>query len=807
MRILILFFVIALISAQINMPCVTNDTCQNVNAPCTNTNCVCDPQTLTCKLALGSPCTTTMNNCQTGSVCSEGICLALDGQSCEEGLCLTGGTCLQGICRAMPGFAWDPVTQTYLPCDPICETCFAPNNSLACLTCVDSDKQAIGGACVCLEGAADVTGQCLPCDVTCLTCAVPQTPYGCTACIVDTLTLVSGVCFCPDGMAFNNMTLACESCDPSCATCSIPGNPLFCTSCNVGTLVNGNCTTNPGNNTQCPNGTAPDANGICLPCDISCVTCLVPGNPNRCTSCTPDKRLVGGMCVPYKVKYKKFKRPPTCCPALMASINGVCKCIRGYVGDSLSPSTSDTFCLPCDPSCLTCFEAENPQACTSCFKGMFLIDGVCSMTPFEPPSIDCSPVCTNCTVANDPLQCTGCVLGNSQLENGICFCPAGNFNLSNLCVSPCDFPCAECFINDSSICTACPPDLLALGGTCVCPNGTALSSLGDCAPCNVSCSECALPDDPFACTNCTDPSATLTNGQCICPDPIMFINETGFCQCPEGQVDVGGICQFSLCPPGTFPNNGGCEECTLPNCANCSSLTVCTDCDPGFFLLGGRCIRCPTNCLTCDSATVCTLCAPGFNLVNGKCVKACPACCLTCTYDAQGNPVCTSCLNSFVFTNGKCSACSVGIPYCANCRNCVCTRCQTGFFLQSPTQCTACNVALPGCLICNGPDVCLQCESGYVLDPATRTCFFQNPGPGDCPEGTFMNKMGQCSPCFYNCKNCIGAGMNMCTECFPNAVLYPEAGTNAGRCVCQSNFYFDRNQRRCIPSTVAKPSK
>jgi len=815
MKLHILLLALALASAQINQRCTTNETCYNKASPCTNTNCICDPLTLTCRLALGLECRQGTNYCQTGTTCSGGRCLALDGQHCEDGLCIEGGDCILGVCRATPGLAWDPVKQIYSPCDPICDTCLSPGNPLSCLTCADSDKLAIGGACVCIEGAANNNGVCLPCDPSCLTCAVPGSPFGCTSCSNDLMTLISGICFCPEGMAWNNRTLTCDYCDLSCLTCSIPKDPTACTSCAIGTLINGNCTTEDQTPIDCPDGSAHNDQGVCQSCHYSCQTCLVPNNPNRCTSCTRDKRLVGGMCVPFEVKYKKYKRPPSKCPHLMASINGVCKCIRGYVGDSLTASTSDTYCLPCDYSCLTCYESNNPNACTSCYRGMYLHNGRCSLSLFpQPPTLQCSPVCLNCTRANDPHQCTSCAMTNSLQRNGLCYCPAGNYNFSKTCVEPCDYPCLECFINDSSICTACPTNLLPLGGTCLCPNGTALASEGECASCHVSCATCIEPDNPNACSSCVDPRATLVNGMCLCPDTLMIYNNEGLCECPEGLREINGVCIFQLCPPGTVLVNDQCVPCNIPNCVQCSSLTNCTECAAGYYLLNGRCIRCPTECLTCSSGTTCTSCNVGYTLVNGKCMRECPSCCTSCTYSPTGNPICTSCINSFVYINGICASCSDGISHCINCRNCACTRCRPGYYLHNATSCLSCESAIPNCEICNGPNICLKCSDGYQYEASVRACVLQTtppnpepePEPGDCPEGLYKNKLGMCVTCYFNCKTCIGGGMNMCTSCYPNSILYPEVGVTWGRCVCRGGYWFDKSQRSCV-STAATTSK
>jgi proprotein convertase subtilisin/kexin type 5 len=586
-------------------------------------------------------------------------------------------------------------------------------------------------------------------------------------------------------------------------------------------LVNGNCITGEPETepVECPYGMAPNKNNVCRPCHYTCRTCLTPLHPNRCSSCSRGKRLVGGTCVPFKVRYKKFKRPQPHCPELMASINGVCKCIRGYVGNSLSPSASDTYCLPCDPSCLTCYKANNPNACTSCYRWMYPLNGRCLPKPPTPnPIFTCSPVCESCAAENDPEQCTSCTMANSLLTQGKCYCPAGTYNLSNTCVESCAFPCTECFINDNAICTACPEGLIPLGGACVCPNSTAMSPIMPldvlrssddqlrCLPCDISCTTCSEPENPLACTECNDPRATLTNGECLCPDAQMEYNAEGLCECPLGTTDNNGACLGIPCPPGTFPNGNICAPCEIPNCIVCESLEECAECEVGYYLSEGICFQCPVNCVACVGPDECEVCEEGFELVDGQCVESCPPCCLTCTFDTRG-PTCTSCINNYVFTNGQCATCSEGIPNCANCRNCVCTRCEAGYYLLNATLCRSCSLAIPFCRICNGPDTCLQCEDGYYFDATLRRCM-QSVAPLtslECPEGTYRSKRGDCYDCYFNCKNCIGPGQSMCTECYPNSILYPELGFTWGRCICRGGFWFDRDRKCCRTSTSPKP--
>lgn len=59
------------------------------------------------------------------------------------------------------------------------------------------------------------------------------------------------------------------------------------------------------------------------------------------------------------------------------------------------------------------------------------------------------------------------------------------------------------------------------------------------------------------------------------------------------------------------------------NCSSCSSSSVCTTCDSGYYLSSGSCISCPSNA-TCSGTSVFT-CNSGYTKLNGACVKDTPS--------------------------------------------------------------------------------------------------------------------------------------------------------------------------------------
>ncbi len=808
--IILLALYIAVRGQSLNSVCTSDTDCINGTSPCTNSNCICDPLILRCRLALDVACTNG-NQCNTNTICSNHVCRAPDSKPCSADTdCLTNGVCLSGFCRASLGYAWDIVNNVYAACHSSCATCFRPADNTSCLNCTDAAKYAFAGLCVCTEGAADSTGTCQACDSTCATCALPASPFACTSCPLSSMTLISGICFCPAGTAWDSATLSCESCDSSCLTCSRPGSASYCTSCTVGAPLNGVC----GGTTTCTDGTAPGDTG-CEACDSSCKTCLAPADPNRCTGCCSGYTLIGGSCM---LGHTHTPRCKMCSSKLMIEINGICKCKQGYIGDSTDVSVSDTYCLPCDSSCQTCYAANNPNACTSCTCGLFLTaSGTCSTSSGGSTNVTgCASDCKSCIVAGDATECLSCLATGATQLNGFCYCPSNFYSTGGACVSPCQAPCAECYIHDPYICTACSNGMVPLGGTCLCPNGTALAVNGSCLACDISCATCANATSPAACLTCTDTRIVPDNGLCVCPGLMVINSTTGICECPSGYTELDMTCFISSCGPGTFYNGTDCVSCGMTGCLNCTSATVCNECQPGYFLNSNNvCIACPTNCPTCSSATVCTSCVPGYNLNSaGACVKACPACCPTCSYSSTGVVTCLTCLRGFAFKGSQCLACSVGIPNCISCIGCGCVRCRPGYYKNAAGQCVSCASAIPNCQLCVNASLCYQCTPPYFFNVTTKSCSLTSPTPvppsppcpvKPCPEGSYRGKDGKCYRCHCSCQSCSGSGNYGCTKCGPNAA-FKRWGTGGGMCVCATGYSLDSSRRGCYrQSTMSKP--
>ena len=75
-------------------------------------------------------------------------------------------------------------------------------------------------------------------------------------------------------------------------------------------------------------------------------------------------------------------------------------------------------------------------------------------------------------------------------------------------------------------------------------------------------------------------------------------------------------------------DSGECLSCFIENCITCISDSQCSECAPGFYLVGGVCVACTavdhcTGEVTCtsDSDSQCSECAEGFVIaIDGTCV-------------------------------------------------------------------------------------------------------------------------------------------------------------------------------------------
>lgn len=229
--------------------------------------------------------------------------------------------------------------------------------------------------------------------------------------------------------------------------------------------------------------------------------------------------------------------------------------------------------------------------------------------------------------------------------------------------------------------------------------------------------------------------------------------------CPYACLNCTNITTCSLCSPGYSLLNG---SCTINPCdSGCSLCTInktCIQCDAYSTLtINNTCISsCAiANCARClNGSSFCELCNEGFSVYswNRKCIAS-PILHCVAAYDfSQQEFLCSSCAHGFVPTSDG-LAC---VPMCsvADCLNCpnstVCLACRSGFrFSANQTSCVLNTCLVSNCLLCSSNGTCTKCFSNFTLSN------------GSCVSLT-------CS--LSNCQICKPNSMN-CDVCASNYLL------------------------------------
>ena len=164
-----------------------------------------------------------------------------------------------------------------------------------------------------------------------------------------------------------------------------------------------------------------------------------------------------------------------------------------------------------------------------------------------------------------------------------------------------------------------------------------------------------------------------------------------------------------LCPAGTYYNatNAMCKDCFY-TCKTCSGYPACTDCNStdNRYLNGTSCLpnagyfdngtayapACTPHCIDCTNLTVCISCDPGY-IINGSslCESVCMQGCTIC----PNMSVCTVCdtANGYYLVGSVCQYCNSTIDNFINMTNLQCESCNL-------TGCTDCG-SLTSCSTCN----------------------------------------------------------------------------------------------------------
>ena len=532
----------------------------------------------------------------------------------------------------------------------------------------------------------------------------------------------------------------------------------LCLTCYPGyDLVNGNCEFSPSNNatpsdagcktwvngscTECSKNWVFDNNGVCVAVNSDCRTHDTSG---ACTGCYKGYDLSNGACV--------FSPSNNQVPTMIGCKiwnwdNQTClECSAFWFFDS------NGVCMQVSDLCAS---NDANGACTSCYSGFTLNNGICEVTPRQPVSdAGCKTfvngACTECSAnfvfdSSNVCRAVSDQCKTHDLSNGWCTsCYQGydltevlaadnsvvdvtcNFSPSNT-AAPADLGC-KTWVNGS--CSECSPNWVFVNGVCqavsdLCKSFDAAN--GQCLSCYVgydlvngvcelSPSNTAAPSD-LGCK-------TWVNGTCTQCSLRWVFNNNNVC------VPVSDLCrtheglQCTACYTGFVLNNGVCDldpfNTQVPTDAGCSNWDwanqICISCSPFWvFNANGVCVPVDTLCKTYDNATgLCLSCWKGYNLNadTGACDRAPNQAvtdkgCSEWNWDAQ---TCLRCGPYWWNNNGACQAVS---PFCKtyDSNNGQCQSCFTGYNLSNG-ECVLAPENLCKTEDANG---CTTCYNGYVL--------------------------------------------------------------------------------------------
>ncbi|CAD8177777.1 unnamed protein product [Paramecium octaurelia] len=706
------------------------------------------------------------------------------------------GTTFQCLCKDSHYYS-DPLFLECQPCHLTCKTCNGTNQT-NCLTCDTNYRQLVISKCDCYSGYYSTGSlQCSQCHYTCLSC-FSSDEESCITCASDkNRVMKANKCICMNNtMQTSNTDSMCENCSYRCSSCTIkpencttcpdsserdlgtdnscqcpafyydqPGNPICikchstcqtcqgsqsnqCTSCNLLSKrelsSNGEC--------KCQNSYFDTGIQECQICSSDCLNCTI--TPTNCTSCKPDRYLVGNSCL--------------CKTKLQGS----------YLTTYLVPLKNR--CQSCHYSCLSCSGPLINQ-CVSCLNSesriLVATSCVCVENTFDisiPNCQKCDYRCQGCTI--QPTLCKACPSLSLRVfnpSNSSCNCPSEYYDDGvNIVCQKCDYSCLTCEIT-STRCDSCQVNSFrtynALLFSCPCNDYYYDSGISICKQCHYSCSLCnAFGAD--SCISC-QPQATS----------FRILNEK-VCQCQPGYYDDG------------FSSN--CQKC-LYKCQNCitsqSNCTSCVQtrhlyqnqclCDTGYYDSGqSNCSKCDSNCYNCNyNSKLCTECDSNslkiLNTNNNTCY------CQPGTTEI--NELCQYC-------DVNCQTCSNSITNCTSCgilkllinSECICIN---GTYLSNlDNKCYTCNST---CETCGGQATfCLSCSSdkNRILNDKNRTCI--------CMAGYYEDVVNNsCLQCDQTCLTCFGNSSN-CTECDSSLNL---TINQQNRCVCKSGYFFNLIAQQC----------
>jgi hypothetical protein len=217
-----------------------------------------------------------------------------------------------------------------------------------------------------------------------------------------------------------------------------------------------------------------------------------------------------------------------------------------------------------------------------------------------------------------------------------------------------------------------------------------------------------------------------------------------------------------------------------------SNLTdgTCLSCFPGYSINAGSCTVAfqDPNCQRWDSArSACTQCSTRFFIdTTGRCRQVNPL----CRTSDPNNGACLSCYPGYIIAGPNCvvGGASNSDVNCQNITSGLCTRCYSGFFLDSSNRCRQNNPLCRTSDLTNGN--CLTCFPGYALTAGNCTISASSTSSADT-NCRSTDQSGVCTACFggffltpgMNCQRMdplcrsYTATSNGCASCYDGYVI------------------------------------
>ena len=263
-----------------------------------------------------------------------------------------------------------------------------------------------------------------------------------------------------------------------------------------------------------------------------------------------------------------------------------------------------------------------------------------------------------------------------------------NFSLStsNDCF---EYSCELCTNSEYGSCTKCKENFKLIDGTC---------------PCNDY--ACNICDTSFVGSNCyfCDENYKINiQNQCVCEDPNCEIcDKNGCLKCKSGFIN-----HFTLCKPiENYQSN--CLDDNCIQCTNENEKYTCTECNEGYELVMGKCIKLENiKNFSCSDSNY----YPKF---DGYCYPKCSGA------DCESNNFffnectnkCLLCIKNDLYLYRDCKDESATIENCSVQKNIYeCSICNVGYY-KIKGQCEKCQ---KGCKKCSDKNTCLYCDHKYTL--------------------------------------------------------------------------------------------